>query len=34
MDDRAEIWDKALWIEYNSRISADDIAAFAEEIGL
>lgn len=34
MDDRAEIWDKALWQEYNSRISDEDIAAFAEEIGL
>ncbi len=34
MDDHAEIWDKALWTEYNNRISAEDIAAFAEEIGL
>lgn len=34
MDDHAEIWDKALWEEYNNRMSPDDIAAFAEEIGL
>ncbi len=34
MDNRAEIWDKALWEEYNGRISAEDVAAFAEEIGL
>ncbi len=34
MDDRAEIWDKALWTEYNSTMSDEDIAALAEEIEL
>ncbi len=34
MDDRAEIWDKALLAEYQDRISDEDISAFAEEIGL
>lgn len=34
MDDHAEIWDKALWEEYGSRTSLEEIAACAEEIGL
>ena len=34
MDDHAEIWDKALWEEYCSSTSPEDIAALAEEIGL
>lgn len=34
LDDRAEIWDKALWTEYNNNTSDEDIAALAEEIEL
>ncbi len=34
MNDRAEIWDKAAWEEYNMKTTPEDIAALAEEIGL
>ncbi len=34
MNDRAEIWDKKAWEEYNMKIKPEDIAALAEEIGL
>lgn len=32
--DRAEIWDKALWEEYNSDTSSEDVAKMAEELGI
>ncbi len=34
MDDRAEIWDKAAYKAYTDSVSAEDIAAYAEEIGI
>lgn len=34
MNDRAEIWDKALWEEYNNVTTPEDIASKAEELGL
>ena len=34
MDDHAEIWDKAAYIAYTESVSAEDIAALAEEIGI
>lgn len=34
LNDRAEIWDKAAWEEYNSRTTPEDIAALAEELGI
>ncbi len=30
---RAEIWDSAVWEEYNSEVDTDDVAAAMEEIG-
>ena len=33
LEDHSEIWDKESWNEYNNRVSVDDIAAIAEEIG-
>ncbi len=32
MSDRAEIWDKALWEEYNGRITPEYVASLAEEL--
>ena len=32
MSDRAEIWDKARWEEYNNSILPEDIAAMAQEL--
>ena len=32
MSDRAEIWDKAAWEEYNNNILPEDIAAMAQEL--
>ena len=34
MDDHAEIWDKAAYIAYTESVSAEDIAALADEIGI
>ena len=34
MDDHAEIWDKAAYTAYTESVSAEDIAALAEEIGI
>ena len=34
MDDHAEIWDKAAYKAYTDSVSAEDIAALAEEIGI
>ena len=34
LDDHAEIWDKAAYIAYTESVSAEDIAALAEEIGI
>lgn len=32
--DRAEIWDKASWEEYNNQTTPEDIAALAEGLGI
>ena len=32
--DRAEIWDKASWEEYNNQTTSEDIAALAEKLGI
>ena len=32
--DRAEIWDKASWEEYNDQTTPEDIAALAEGLGI
>lgn len=32
--DRAEIWDKASWEEYNNETTPEDIAALAEGLGI
>ena len=34
LGDRAEIWDKASWEEYNNRTTPEDIADLAEELGI
>lgn len=32
--DRAEIWDKAAWEEYNNNTTPEDVAALAESLGI
>ena len=32
--DRAEIWDKTSWEEYNNQTTSEDIAALAEKLGI
>ena len=34
LGDRAEIWDKASWEEYNNSTSLEDIADLADELGI
>ncbi len=34
MNDRAEIWDKDAWVEYNTSLTPENIAEMAGEIGL